>query len=218
VAAAANYHDHAAEMAARPGSSPNEGLQGEFFLKAPASVVGHCGTVTLPNVPGRDIHHEAELGVIIGRRMYQVPVAEALDSVFGYTCLMDLTVRGRGDRSRRKSYTGFTPLGPWIVTADEVPDPQNLAIRLWCNGELRQDANTRDMVYSVADMLAYASTVMPLYPGDVLASGTPSGVGPIAPGDHVEMELERIGRLAVDIVAPAAGTPIGEVGLGTPKA
>ena len=217
VAAAANYHEHAREMAARPGSNPNEGLQGEVFLKAPSSVVGHRATVCLPNVPGREVHHEAELGAIVGRSMRHVPVAEALKYVFGYTCLMDLTVRGRGDRSRRKSYAGFTPLGPWLVTVDDIPDPQDLAIKLWVNGELRQDSSTREMVYSVAELLAYASTVMPLYPGDVLATGTPSGVGPIAAGDQVEMELERIGRLRVDVSAPAPGTPVGEVGLGTPK-
>jgi 2-keto-4-pentenoate hydratase/2-oxohepta-3-ene-1,7-dioic acid hydratase in catechol pathway len=217
VAAAANYHEHAREMAARPGSTLNEGLQGEVFLKAPASVVGHGATVTLPNMPGREIHHEAELGVIIGRRMYQVPEANALEYVFGYTCLMDLTVRGRGDRSRRKSYAGFTPLGPWLVTSDEIPDPQGLSVRLWCNGQIRQDGTTRDMVYSVAELLAYASAVMPLHPGDVLASGTPSGVGPIQPGDHVEMEVGGIGRLAVDIAAPSPGAPVGEPGLGNPK-
>src|SRR5439155_6447993 len=120
VAAAANYHEHAREMAARRGSTLAEGLQGEIFLKASASVVGDRATVVLPNLPGREIHHEAELGVIVGRRMYQVAEPDALDYVFGYTCLMDLTVRGIGDRSRRKSYAGFTPLGPWIVTADEI--------------------------------------------------------------------------------------------------
>ena len=217
VAAAANYHEHAREMAARPGSNPNEGLEGEVFLKASSSVIGHRATVSLPNVPGREIHHEAELGVIVGRPMRHIAVADALEYVFGYTCLMDLTVRGRGDRSRRKSYAGFTPLGPWMVTADEIPDPQDLAIKLWVNAELRQDSSTREMVYSVAELLAYASTVMPLYPGDVLASGTPSGVGPIAAGDQVEMELEHIGRLRIDVSAPAPGTPIGEVGLGSPK-
>jgi 2-keto-4-pentenoate hydratase/2-oxohepta-3-ene-1,7-dioic acid hydratase in catechol pathway len=216
VAAAANYNEHAREMAARPGNTQADGLQGEIFLKAPASVVGDGATVTLPNLPDREIHHEAELGVIIGRRMYQVAEADVLDYVFGYTCLMDLTVRGRGDRSRRKSYAGFTPVGPWLVTADEVPDPQALSVRLWCNGELRQDDTTRNMVYSVAELLAYASAVMPLYPGDVLASGTPSGVGPIQPGEHVEMEVGGIGRLAVDIAAAPPGAPLAEVGLGKP--
>jgi 2-keto-4-pentenoate hydratase/2-oxohepta-3-ene-1,7-dioic acid hydratase in catechol pathway len=218
VAAAANYNEHAREMAGRPGSSISDGLQGEVFLKSPASVVGNGATVTLPNMPRREMHHEAELGVVIGRRMYQVAEADALDYVFGYTCLMDLTVRGLGDRSRRKSYAGFTPLGPWIVTSDEIPDPQALGIRLWCNDELRQDGTTRDMVYSVAEILAYASAVMPLHPGDVLATGTPSGVGPIRPGDHVTMELEQIGRLEIDVAAPPPGWPLAEPGLGHPKA
>ena len=217
VAAAANYHEHHREMAARR-TTVGESLQGEVFLKAPSSIVGHGATVTLPNVPGREIHYEAELAAVVGRPMKDVAPRDALDYVFGYTCLMDLTVRGSGDRSRRKSYEGFTPLGPWIVTADEVPDPQDLAIRLWRNGDLRQDGHTRDMVYPLAEMLAYASSVMRLYPGDILATGTPAGVGAVQPGDRVEMELERVGRLAVTIAGPREGAPIAEPGLGSPHA
>lgn len=98
--------------------------------------------------------------------------------MFGCTCLIDLSARGKGDRSRRKSYDGFTPLGPWIVTADEIPDPQDLAIQLWVDGVLRQDGRTSQMTYSIAELVGYASRVMTLHPGDVIATGTPAGVGP----------------------------------------
>lgn len=206
VAAAANYQDHHQEMG---GGS----LQGEVFLKAPSSVVGHEATVVLPNVPGREIHYEAELAAVVGRPMRNVAAARALDYVFGYTILIDLTVRGKGDRSRRKSYEGFTPLGPWIVTPDEIPDPQALSVRLWRNGELRQDGNTRDMVFTTAEMLSYASSVMTLYPGDILTTGTPAGVGAVQGGDRVEAEVERIGRLAINLQAPPVNAPIAEPGL-----
>lgn len=218
VAAAANYHEHHQEMVARTGRGNQPSAQGEVFLKAPSSVVGHGSGVPMPRVAAdREVHHEAELAVVVGRTMRNVPVEEALDFVFGYTCLMDLTLRGAGDRSRRKSYTGFTPIGPWIVTADEVPDPRNLRLRLWRNGDLRQDSTTRDMVYSIAELLAYASAVMTLYPGDVLATGTPAGVGPVAAGDAVEMEIERVGRLRITMLEIDPAQPVAEIGLGTPK-
>ncbi len=218
VAAAANYDDHHAEMAQRPGRTGPPTLQGDVFLLAPSSAVGHCATVTLPRLAAPDFNYEAELAVVVGRAGTNVPVADALDHVFGYTCLLDLTQRGKGDRSRRKSYRGFTPFGPWITTADEVPDPQDLSIRLWRNGKLCQDGSTRSMVYSVAELIAFVSTVMSLYPGDVIATGTPAGVGPIEAGDALEMEIERIGRLAVDIVTAPPDAPIAEPGLGRPKA
>lgn len=218
VAAAANYHEHHREMAARPHRAGQQTAQGEFFLKAPASVIGHGGEVAMPRVAAdREVHHEAELAAVVGRRMRNVPVEKALDYVFGYTCLLDMTLRGFGDRSRRKSYTGFTPIGPWIVTADEIPDPQDLQLRLWRNGDLRQDTNTRDMVYSTAEMLAYASAVMTLYPGDVLTTGTPAGVGPVEAGDVVEMEVERIGRLRVTMLPIDPAQPVAEIGLGSPR-
>jgi 2-keto-4-pentenoate hydratase/2-oxohepta-3-ene-1,7-dioic acid hydratase in catechol pathway len=117
--------------------------------------------------------------------------------VFGYVCLIDVTIRGKEDRVMRKSYDTFTPIGPAIVTRDEVGDARALNLRLWVNGELRQDANTRDLILDVPNMVAMASSVATLYPGDIIASGTPAGVGPIKAGDQVTIEIERVGRMSV---------------------
>jgi 2-keto-4-pentenoate hydratase/2-oxohepta-3-ene-1,7-dioic acid hydratase in catechol pathway len=203
VAAAANYHMHHQEMG---GGT----LQGEVFLKAPSSLVGQGGVVRLPNLPDRKLEHEVELAVVVGREARNLSEASAMSCVFGYTGLMDLTVRGVGDRSRRKSYDGFTPMGPWIVTADEVPDPHNLRLRLWNSGELRQDGNTSDLVDSIPVLLAYASSVMTLQPGDILATGTPAGVGPLQGGDTLVIDIERIGRLEVSVLAADPGAPVAE--------
>jgi 2-keto-4-pentenoate hydratase/2-oxohepta-3-ene-1,7-dioic acid hydratase in catechol pathway len=205
VAAAANYMLHHQEMG---GST----LQGEVFLKAPTSVVGPSATVRLPNVPGRKIEHEVELAVVIGRQAKNLREETAMSCVFGYTGLMDLTVRGQGDRSRRKSYDGFTPIGPWIVTADEIADPHNLRLRLWNSGQLRQDGSTSDLVDDIPVLLAYASSVMTLQPGDILATGTPAGVGPVAGDDTLAIEIEQIGRLEVSIQAAEVDAPIAEPG------
>jgi 2-keto-4-pentenoate hydratase/2-oxohepta-3-ene-1,7-dioic acid hydratase in catechol pathway len=119
--------------------------------------------------------------------------------VFGYTGVMDITVRGDEDRSTRKSFDTFTPVGPVLVTADELPDPHHLSLQLWVNGEQRQNGNTRDMIWNVPKLIEYASHVMTLYPGDLFSTGTPDGVGPLRPGDEVTMEVERIGRLSVKV-------------------
>lgn len=212
VAAAANYWDHHDEMEhRRDAGTPSPSDQGEVFLKAPSSVTDPGSLVTLPNVPEREIHYEGELAMVIGREMRNVPEEETLSYVFGYTALLDLTVRGRGDRSRRKSYDGFTPLGPWIVTADEIPDPQALRIELRRNGEMKQNESTSEMVYSCKQILAYATSVMTLYPGDVVTTGTPSGVGTIGPNDRIDLDVSGIGRLSVSFAAAPAGWPVAEV-------
>jgi 2-keto-4-pentenoate hydratase/2-oxohepta-3-ene-1,7-dioic acid hydratase in catechol pathway len=119
--------------------------------------------------------------------------------VFGYSCLMDITVRGKEERVMRKSYDTFTPLGPALVTADEVGDTGDLDMKLWVNGDLRQHASTRDLIVDVANMVALASSVATLEPGDVIATGTPEGVGPIRDGDTVTIEIERVGRMVVPV-------------------
>ena len=189
-----NYVDHQAEMKAEHTVA---GLG--FFLKSPSSVVGPDGCISLP-FPGRRTDQEAELGVVIGATTTNVGVHEALDSVFGYTCLVDVTVRGREERSTRKSFAGFTPIGPWIVTADEIPDPTDLRLRGWVNDELRQDTSTSEMVYGVAQLIELMSSVVTLEPGDLIATGTPAGVGPIVAGDVVTVEVEGVGRLCVPVV------------------
>ena len=168
------------------------------FLKAPSSVVGPGATIELP-FADRRTDHEVELGFVIGKTARDVKRSEALAYVFGYTGVLDITVRGGEDRSTRKSFDSFTPLGPALVTADEVPNPHDLQLKLWLNGELRQDGNTKDMIWDIPRLIEYASHVMTLYPGDVVSTGTPDGVGPLAPGDEVTIEIERIGRMSVKV-------------------
>jgi 2-keto-4-pentenoate hydratase/2-oxohepta-3-ene-1,7-dioic acid hydratase in catechol pathway len=170
-----------------------------FFLKASSSLSGPVDPIILPDLPGREVHHECELAIIIGRSGRYIETSRALDFVFGYACLIDVTVRGKEDRVMRKSYDTFTPIGPAIVTSDEVGDPSNLDLKLWVNSELRQHANTRDLILDVPNMISMASSVATLYPGDIIASGTPSGVGPIKSGDRVTIEIERVGRMSVDV-------------------
>lgn len=195
LGAPVNYLDHRKEMNVEHTVS---GLG--FFLKSPSSVVGSDGRVMLP-FPGRRTDQEAELGVVIGRTAAHVSVDDALDYVFGYTCLVDVTVRGAEERSTRKSFPGFTPIGPWIVTADEIPDPTDLRIRGWVNDQLRQDASTAEMVYGVARLIEFMSSVVSLEPGDVIATGTPAGVGPVEDGDVIAVEIDGIGRLKVPVEA-----------------
>ncbi|MGA8409003.1 MAG: fumarylacetoacetate hydrolase family protein [Candidatus Acidiferrales bacterium] len=170
-----------------------------FFLKAASSLSGPGDPIILPNLPGREIHHEGELAIIIGRTGRQIATSEALDYVFGYACLIDVTLRGKEDRVMRKSYDTFTPIGPAIVTSDEVGDPGALDLKLWVNSELRQHANTRDLILDVPGMISMASSVATLYPGDVIASGTPAGVGPIKNGDQVTIEIERVGQMSLAV-------------------
>ncbi|WP_267895522.1 fumarylacetoacetate hydrolase family protein [Streptomyces sp. RTd22] len=156
---------------------------------------------TVPALPYTDMRfgQEGELGVVIGRRVRDLPVEEAMTAVFGYTCLLDMSMRSTEDRSTRKSFDTFTPIGPWIVTADEIPDPAVLSLRCWAGDTLRQEATIADMIFDVPTLVAYASSVMTLEPGDVIATGTPAGVGPVADGDRVAVEIDAIGRLEVTV-------------------
>ncbi|HYI14939.1 MAG TPA: fumarylacetoacetate hydrolase family protein [Thermomicrobiales bacterium] len=179
----------------------------DMFLESPDSVIGPGGTVILPNHPATIFHHEAELGLVIGRRAKDLPADErALECLAGYTCGIDVSARGMGRMgpSRMgKSFDTFTPIGPAIVTTDEVPDPQNLRITMKVNGESRQDYNTSDMEYPVVEVLAFITGYMTLVPGDVLICGTNhQGLGAMQDGDQLEMEIERIGKLNVSVVDP----------------
>ncbi|MEV4754430.1 fumarylacetoacetate hydrolase family protein [Micromonospora sp. NPDC049559] len=198
IAAPVNYRDHQAEMAA-PHTVADLGL----FLKAPSSVVGHGGAVALPYTDLRT-DQEAELAVVIGHEARDVPAARALEYVAGYTCLLDISVRSTEDRSTRKSFDTFTPLGPWITTPDEVGDPGTLGLRCWVDGALRQSAGTAELIFGVPQLIAYASSVMTLWPGDVIATGTPAGVGPLRHGERIAVEIERVGRLEVTVTAARA--------------
>ncbi|MFD6757589.1 fumarylacetoacetate hydrolase family protein [Streptomyces roseolus] len=193
IGAPVNYLDHKAEMD-YPTSIADLGV----FLKANSSVIGPDQDIVLPYSDVRT-DQEGELAVVIGRTASHVSADDALDHVFGYTCLLDITVRSGEDRSTRKSFDTFTPIGPWIVTADEIADPDRLDLRCDVAGETRQSTNTEYLIFGVRELVAYASSVMTLYPGDVIATGTPAGVGPLSHGDRVVVEIEKIGRLEVGV-------------------
>ncbi|WP_405541188.1 fumarylacetoacetate hydrolase family protein [Streptomyces phaeochromogenes] len=198
VAAPVNYRAHQSEM--------NEAYHISslgFFLKSPSSILDPEGTVRLPYTDRR-FDHEAEFALVVGRRASHVTPEQALDHVFGYTGLMDITMRGGEDRSTRKSFDTFTPLGPWLVTPDELGSPEDVDLELTVNGEPRQKANTSELIWSAARFLSYASTVTVLEPGDVLTTGTPAGVAPVEDGDVVELAVARIGRLRVAVSAEGA--------------
>lgn len=198
-----NYHDHAREMAST-GLANSQG----YFLKSNSSLVGPADRIELPALPGREVHHECEIALVIGKQGRQIPPERALEHVFGYACLLDMTVRGREERVFRKSYDSFTPVGPWIVTADEVPNPADIDMKLWINGELRQQANTRDLIVSIEQMVSIASSASTLYPGDLIATGTPAGVDKVVAGDVVTIEVAHVGRMSIPVVQGTLGANV----------
>lgn len=207
IAAASNYGEHVAEMHGVQqrtlGRVEAWMMDFDVFLKAPSSIVGPGADIALPRdvvAAGHEVHHESELVVVIGSGGKDIPVESASEHVLGFTCGLDITVRSPGDRSRRKSYDGFSPLGPWIVTTDEIGDGSDLDILLRCGGDVRQSITTADMLTPVPAIVAYASSVMTLLPGDVLFTGAPPGVGPIAAGEKLEMRISRIGSMTVQVV------------------
>jgi 2-keto-4-pentenoate hydratase/2-oxohepta-3-ene-1,7-dioic acid hydratase in catechol pathway len=174
----------------------------DMFLKAPSSILDPEGTVELPPHKANVFHHEAELAVVIGRRAKNVPQTQARDHVFGYCCFIDVSARGLGQGVgfRGKSFDTFGPLGPWIVTADEIPDPQKLQIRLWVDGRARHNYNTDDMEHPVDELVSWTSQVCTLEPGDLISCGTNhQEIGPVQDGERVEIEVERVGRMAVKV-------------------
>ena len=194
VAVGLNYADHAAEA---NREVPTEPL---LFLKPPSAVIGPNESIVHPPLSQR-VDYEGELAAVIGRRAQHVPPDEALDYVLGYTCGNDVTARDLqrkdGQWTRSKSFDTFCPLGPWIVTG---LNPADLAIESRINGQVRQQSRTRHMIFSVADLIHHVTQVMTLEPGDVILTGTPAGIGPLHPGDRVEIEVESIGILANIVV------------------
>lgn len=190
-----NYVAHAKEHDAEVPEVPL------LFLKPPSSVIGHGDTILLPP-QSRQVEHEAELAVVIGRRGRWIAPDEAFSYVLGYTAANDVTARDLqfrdGQWSRAKGFDTFCPIGPWVETDF---DPADALISCHVNGELRQMASTHDMVFGVRQLVAYASTVMTLEPGDLILTGTPAGVGPLADGDIVEVTIEGIGTLQNRVLA-----------------
>lgn len=165
-----------------------------LFLKAGSSLIGPSQKIH-PRFADRRTDHEVELAVVIGKKASRVSRQDAFAHVFGYTIGLDITVRGKEFPGFRKSADTYSVLGPWLVTADEVPNPDALDLSISVNGQIKQKSNTRFMIFDVARLIEYASSFYTLYPGDVIMTGTPEGVGPIVPGDRLVAEIERIGNL-----------------------
>lgn len=209
VAIGLNYRDHAREANVEPPERPL------IFAKFPTAVIGPDEPILIDPLLVQRADWEVELAVVVGRRMRHVDAAEALSYVFGYTAANDVSGRDAqfadGQWVRGKSFDTFCPLGPVIVTADELPDPQVLALRTRVNGETVQDSSTSEMIFSVAELLAYCSRSFTLEPGDVVLTGTPWGCGEfmqprrfLKPGDIVEVEVEGIGMLRNPVDAVGA--------------
>ena len=188
-----NYAAHAKELGHEVPAEPL------LFLKPSSALVGHGGVVELPPESAR-VEHEAELGVVIGKSARRVSRETALDHVFGYTCVCDVTARDLqkkdGQWSRAKGFDTFCPCGPWIETS---VDPRGLRVRCLVNGATRQDGSTAQMIFDVPTLVAYASRAMTLEPGDLLVTGTPEGVGPLAAGDTLTVDIESVGALTVTV-------------------
>ncbi len=190
-----NYVEHAKEQGAEVPESPM------MFLKAQTAVIANRDNIILP-VQSQQVEHEAELVVVVGKKGRWISVEQAMDHVFGFTIGNDVTARDLqqkdGQWTRSKSFDTFCPVGPWIET--EI-DPSDMLITCRVNSELRQMASTREMVFTVPQIVAYISTVMTLLPGDLIFTGTPAGIGPLVNGDEVEIEIEGIGILRNSVIS-----------------
>ncbi|WP_054839444.1 fumarylacetoacetate hydrolase family protein [Thermococcus sp. JCM 11816] len=201
VALAKNYAEHAKEMESDVPEKP------VFFLKPPSALIGPGNPIILPRMSKR-VDHEVELAVIIGKRAKRVPAEKAMDYVLGYTIMLDITARDLQAEARKKGlpwtiskgFDTFAPVGPRIVDRRELK-VEDLEIGLKVNGELRQLGRTSQMVFKVPELIEYISSIMTLEPGDIIATGTPAGVGPLRHGDHIEAWIEGIGKVEFDVLA-----------------
>lgn len=202
VAAPVNYKKHLDEARTDPQihhqNQVAEIQRVGLFLKANSSLAGVSDVIPIRH-PDRRTDHEIELVAIIGTKADRVKRADALKYVAGYCIGLDITVRGPEERSLRKSIDGYSVLGPYMVTADELSDPTNLDLKLTVNGEPRQIANTRDLIIGVAELIEFATSFYTLHPGDVLFTGTPEGVGPIKPGETIDASITGLGSMQVKV-------------------
>ena len=211
--AASNYRRGSRELGRGKGWGTAQAYTPEdilemIFLKPPSSVIGPGENIVIPR--GADtVFPELELGIVVGREGKDLSRDQAMEVVFGYTIILDVTARGYGSGERlpasrcvRKGFDTFAPLGPWIVTRDEIPDPQKLQMRLWVNGELRQSASTDAMINGVVDLVSYLSSVSTLVPGDIIATGNPDAPAfqkQLVAGDSLKAEIEGIGELSLGV-------------------
>jgi 2-keto-4-pentenoate hydratase/2-oxohepta-3-ene-1,7-dioic acid hydratase in catechol pathway len=202
MAAPTNYKAHIEEMAARSGVTPDAhrgiGAAG-IFLKANSSIVGQSGIIPLRFYPERLNEHELEVVAIIGKSGTNIKREDALQYIAGYCMGLDMTVRGKEDRSFRKSVDGYSPVGPFMVTADEIADPNDLPIELTVNGQTKQKSNTSQLIYDMGRLIEFASSFYTLHPGDYFFTGTPSGVSPVAPDDWVSAACPSLGELRIQV-------------------
>jgi 2-keto-4-pentenoate hydratase/2-oxohepta-3-ene-1,7-dioic acid hydratase in catechol pathway len=204
IGAPINYNDHIAEAKSDQTIAHGRELKtiGEtgMLLKATSSLVGASEGVAQRFVDRRN-DHEVELALVIGKQGTNIPKARAFEYIAGYAIGLDMTVRGPELACFRKSIDTYSVLGPWMVTADEIPDPSNLALKLSVNGQVKQNSNTRYLVFDVPRLIEFTTSFYSIYPGDVIMTGTPAGVSPIKPGDVMDVEIERVGRMQVRIRA-----------------
>ncbi len=189
-----NYRDHAQEF---DSDLPDEPL---IFMKPPSALIGHLDKIVCPPMSQR-VDYEAELAVVIGKTCHKVSEAQAMDYVLGVSCLNDVTARDLqqkdGQWCRAKGFDTFCPTGPYLVTNI---DPNDLAVESFLNGELRQSSRTSRLIFPIPFLIQHISRVMTLYPGDIISTGTPSGVGPMKPGDRVEIRIEQVGQLINTVI------------------
>ncbi|HXF75230.1 MAG TPA: fumarylacetoacetate hydrolase family protein, partial [Methylomirabilota bacterium] len=208
-AAAANYYAHRAEMVERMGSANRQvvnkdDLMAEFFLKTTSSIIGPGDTIVLPKI-SKLVDFECELCAVIGKRARKVSEVQALDYVFGYMICWDISQRdpwGKGmhnTRNIRKGFDTFTALGPWIITKDEIDEPQNLSIRVLQNGKEAMVAHTSDMICGLREHIRFLSSCLTLRPGDLITTGTPAGVSKLNDGDRLHGTIEKIGSMELRV-------------------
>lgn len=202
IAAPVNYQKHLEEVLGDPHLHHDVRInhieRAGLFLKASSSLVGAGQGITLRK-PERRNDHEVELAVILGKTASKVHRSQALEYIAGYCVALDITIRGPEERSFRKSPDSYTVLGPWLTTTDELNDPGGLALQLLVNGEVRQHANTRDLILDVPALIEFASSFYTLHPGDVIITGTPEGVGPIQARDTLHASIEHLGAMEVQV-------------------
>jgi 2,4-diketo-3-deoxy-L-fuconate hydrolase len=207
MAAPTNYKKHIEEMRSRT-DLPREATQRQppdigkagIFLKSNSSIVGPSEGIPLRFLD-RTNEHEIELVAIIGKQGTNIPKDKAKEYIAGYTLGLDMTCRGGEDRSFRKSIDGYSVLGPWFVTADEIANPDDVTVTLTVNGVLRQTADTKDLIYDIGRLVEFASSFYTLYPGDVYYTGTPQGVSPVKPGDVLRGKCDQVGEFEITVRA-----------------
>ncbi len=207
ICLAKNYVDHAKEMGVSSKDIPALSVNPSLFLKPPSSLIGPGENIIIPP-QCKKVHHEVELAIVIGKKGKHITVDKSYDYIFGYSIILDITARTIQSAAKKngkpwfqsKGYDTFAPLGPLIADSKEIDDPQNLTLELKVNNEIKQKGNTRDMIFNIKEIISYVSTIVSLEPGDIIATGTPSGVGPLSKGDKVIATIESIGKLEVGVV------------------